>query len=61
MRSPPCSRASLNLFVPIVLSLHKVPAPQSLAPMQSEPPFVIAQIVLLLAALGLGSFAVRAA
>ncbi|CAH1665258.1 conserved membrane hypothetical protein [Hyphomicrobiales bacterium] len=51
----------LNLFVLIVQSFQKVPALQPLAPTQSEPPFAIAQLVLLLAALGVGFFAVRAA
>lgn len=51
----------LNLFVLIVQSFQKVPALQPLAPTQSEPAFVIAQLVLLFAAVAIGSFAVRAA
>ena len=50
----------LNLFVLIVQSFQKVPALQPLAPTQSEPPFAIAQIVLLIAALAVGTLAVRA-
>lgn len=50
----------LNLFVLIVQSFQKVPALQPLAPTQSEPPFVITQTVLLIAALAVGTLAVRA-
>ena len=50
----------LNIFVLIVQSFQKVPALQPLAPTQSEPPFVIAQTVLLIAALAVGTLAVRA-
>nr|WP_047576898.1 hypothetical protein [Methylobacterium sp. ZNC0032] len=48
----------LNLFVLIVQSFQKVPALQPLAPIQSELPFVISQIVLLLVALVIGAGAV---
>lgn len=51
----------LNLFVLIVQSFQKVPTLQPLAPTQSEPPFVIAQTVLLIAALATGVLAARAA
>jgi len=51
----------LNLFVLIVQSFQKVPALQPLAPTQSEPPFAIAQLVLLIAALGTGTLTVRMA
>lgn len=51
----------LNLFVLIVQSFQKVSVLQPLAPTQSEPAFVIAQLVLLFAAVAIGSFAVRAA
>lgn len=51
----------LNLFVLIVQSFQKVPFLQPLAPTQSEPPFAIAQLILLLAAFAIGSFAVRTA
>lgn len=50
----------LNLFVLIVQSFQKVPALQPLAPTQSEPPFVIAQTILLIAALAVGTLTVRA-
>lgn len=50
----------LNLFVLIVQSFQKVAALQPLAPTQSEPPFVIAQTILLVAALTVGTLAVRA-
>ena len=48
----------LNFFVLIVQSFMKVPALHSLAPIGSEPPFLIAQIVTLVAFIVLGSFAV---
>jgi hypothetical protein len=35
----------LNVFVGIVQAFQKVPALQSLAPTQSEPPFVAAQLI----------------
>jgi hypothetical protein len=37
----------LNVFVGVVQAFQKIPALQALAPTQSEPPFVIAQIVVL--------------
>jgi hypothetical protein len=49
----------LNVFVLIVQSFQKVPALQKLAPTQSEPPFLIAQAVVLIAFLILGTLAVR--
>ena len=48
-----------NVFVLIVQSFQKVPALQKLAPTQSEPPFLIAQGVALIAFLVLGTQAVR--
>ena len=48
-----------NVFVLIVQSFQKVPALQKLAPTQSEPPFLIAQGVTLIAFLILGTLAVR--
>ncbi|BCB18263.1 hypothetical protein [Bosea sp. ANAM02] len=48
----------LNLFVLIVQSFRKVPALQPLAPTQSELPFAISQIVLLLVVLVIGAGAV---
>lgn len=50
----------LNLFVLIVQSFQKLPSLQPLAPTQSEPPFLIAQILLLVAALVIGTLAIRA-
>jgi hypothetical protein len=49
----------LNIFVLIVQSFQKVPALQKLAPTQSEPPFLIAQGLVLIAFLILGTLAVR--
>ncbi len=48
----------LNFLVLIVQSFMKVPALHSLAPAGSEPPFLIAQIVTLVAFIVLGSLAV---
>lgn len=49
----------LNCFVLVVQSFQKVPALAVLAPTQSEPPFLIAQAVLLLALLWFGYRAVK--
>jgi len=49
----------LNCFVLVVQSFQKVPALFELAPTQSEPPFVIAQSVVLVAFLVLGYLAVK--
>lgn len=51
----------LNLFVLVVQSFLKVPALQMLAPTQTEPPFAIAQGIVLLSSLCLGWMAVRVA
>ena len=48
-----------NVFVLIVQSFQKVPRLQVLAPTQSEPPFLIAQGVTLVAFLILGTMAAR--
>ena len=48
-----------NVFVLIVQSFQKVPALQKLAPTQSEPPFLVAQGVVLVAFLVLGTMAAR--
>jgi hypothetical protein len=48
-----------NVFVLIVQSFQKVPTLQKLAPAQSEPPFLIAQAVALIAFLILGTQAAR--
>lgn len=47
----------LNVFVLIVQAFMKVPALRSLAPTQSEPPFVIVQGVVLLIFIVLGALA----
>src|SRR5215831_6752316 len=49
----------LNVFVLVVQSFMKVPGLHALAPTQSEPPFVIAQLVVLVVFVGLGALAVR--
>jgi hypothetical protein len=48
-----------NFLVLIVQSFQKVPALKALAPTQSEPPFLAAQIIGMLAFLVLGTLAVR--
>ena len=48
-----------NCFVLVVQSFQKLPELAALAPTQSEPPFVIAQGVLLLAFIWLGWRAVK--
>ena len=47
-----------NVFVLVVQAFLKVPALKPLAPNQSEPPFLIAQLVVLAAFIVLGSLAV---
>jgi hypothetical protein len=47
-----------NVFVLVVQSFQKVPALAALAPTQSEPPFAIAQLIVLAAFLVLGYLAV---
>jgi len=51
----------LNMFVLVVQSFLKVPALNALAPNGTEPPFVIAQGALLIAMVGLGYLAFKAA
>ena len=46
----------LNVFVGVVQAFQKIPALHALAPKQSEPPFVIAQLVVLLIFVVLGIF-----
>ena len=48
-----------NFFVLIVQSFEKVPALKALAPQQSEPPFVVSQVIALLAFIVFGTLAVR--
>jgi hypothetical protein len=49
----------LNAFVAVVQAFQKIPALQPLAPTQSEPPFAVAQFVLLLAFVAIGVMATR--
>ena len=49
----------LNVFVGVVQAFQKLPLLASLAPTQSEPPFLIAQSFVLLIFLVLGAVAVR--
>ncbi|MDI4666776.1 hypothetical protein K9U40_20990 [Xanthobacter autotrophicus] len=49
----------LNLVVLVVQSFQKLPALQPLAPTQSEPPFLIAQLVILVGTLTIVWFAIR--
>jgi succinate dehydrogenase/fumarate reductase cytochrome b subunit len=48
-----------NVFVGVVQAFQKVSFLNSLAPTQSDPPFLIAQIVVLVAFVALGIVAVR--
>jgi len=48
----------LNVFVGVVQSFQKLSFLQPLAPTQSEPPFVIAQVIVLIAFIALGALAV---
>lgn len=49
----------LNVFVLIVQAFEKAPALRALAPTQSEPPFLVAQLVVMLVFIVLGVFAVK--
>jgi hypothetical protein len=48
-----------NVFVLVVQLFRRVPALNALAPTQSEPPFAVTQLVVLVLFLGLGFAAVR--
>jgi len=48
-----------NVFVGVFQAFQKVPFLQSFAPTQSEPPFIVAQVVVLVAFIGLGFVALR--
>jgi hypothetical protein len=48
----------LDVFVGVVQSFQKLPFLQALAPTQSEPPFIVAQVIVLLAFVALGVAAV---
>lgn len=50
----------LNVFVAVAQSFQKIPALHALAPTQSEPPFAVAQLVVLAVFVVLGWRAVRA-
>jgi hypothetical protein len=49
----------LNVFVLVVQSFQKIPALKAMAPTQSEPPFVVAQIAVLVLFIALGIQASR--
>jgi hypothetical protein len=49
----------LNVFVGVTQAFQKLPSLQALAPTQSEPPFLIAQIVVLVIFIALGLLAVK--
>jgi hypothetical protein len=49
----------LNVFVAVVQAFQKLPALQPLAPTQSEPAFLLAQIVVLVLFVGLGVLTFR--
>lgn len=49
----------LNVFVLVVQTFLKVPAAHALAPTQKEPPFLIAQLVVMVIFIGLGVGAAR--
>jgi len=49
----------LNVFVLVVQAFEKVPVLKAMAPTQSEPPFLVAQLVVLTLFIVLGFFAVR--
>jgi Na+/H+ antiporter NhaC len=49
----------LNVFVLVVQLFRRVPALHALAPTQSEPPFGVAQLVVLVLFITLGTLAVR--
>lgn len=49
----------LNSFVAVVQSFLKVPALKALAPTQKEPPFLIAQLIVMALFIVLGTFGVK--
>jgi len=49
----------LNSFVAVVQSFLKVPVLKALAPTQKEPPFVVAQLTVMVLFIVLGTFAVK--
>jgi uncharacterized membrane protein SirB2 len=50
----------LNCFVAVFQSFLKIPFLHALAPTQAEPPFIVAQVLLLLAFIAMGFVALRA-
>ena len=54
-----CMVLYFNVFVLVVQSFEKVPPLKAIAPTQKEPPFVIAQVALLLFFVVLTTFAVK--
>jgi hypothetical protein len=49
----------LNVFVLVAQLFQKIPGLKALAPTQSEPPFLIAQVVVMALFIVLGIFAVK--
>ena len=49
----------LNCFVAVIQSFQKIPAVNALAPTQTELPFLIAQVALLVAFVAMGVIAIR--
>jgi len=49
----------LNVFVLVVQAFEKVPALKAMAPTQSEPPFLVAQLVVLALFVALAIFALK--
>jgi hypothetical protein len=54
-----CIALYLNVFVAVVQAFEKVPALKALAPTQSEPPFLFAQLTVLAIFATLGTLATR--
>jgi hypothetical protein len=54
-----CTALYFNVFVFVVQSFEKVPPLKATAPTQQEPPFAVAQIVLLILFIVLTTFAVK--
>lgn len=48
----------LNVFVGVIQAFQKVPALKAMAPTQSEPPFVVAQLIVMASVIALGIRAV---
>ena len=50
----------LNVFSAVVQLFHRVSYLRALAPTQKEPPFIIAQLVVMVIFMVIGAFAVKA-